>query len=47
MEDLFAPTTSLFVILGGSMILGGLIAWTILRYQDRRHRVQRRKLPTN
>jgi hypothetical protein len=47
MQDLFAPTTGLFVILGGSMILGALFAWSILRYQDWRHRVQRSKLPTN
>jgi len=47
MEELLTPTTSLFVILGGSMFLGGVIAWAVLRYQDRRHRVQRTKLPTN
>ena len=40
MEEFFAPTTSLFVILGGSMILGGVIAWAVFRYQDWRHKVQ-------
>jgi hypothetical protein len=46
MQDLFALTTSLLVVLGGSVILGGVIGWAVLRHQDWRHRVQRRKFPT-
>jgi hypothetical protein len=41
MQDLFAPSTWLFVILGGSMIFGAVFGWGILRYQDWRHRMQR------